>query len=213
MSLPSDSTPSKAFCNKESYFDIDDILATQERVPVVFQVPALNLGYLDSSSETNNIEAGAAMELPFWMAKALSTRGKHMVSVDLPNSYKESQREILGAEAGVVNLHKWGPYFYKFGMCLLCFEHPESTDIAKSLLQTLQNRFRGIMDSAQNASYEEIASVTKKLDVLEMSIFRVGQKSIESQLQWEKRQIEKLTVSKVIVNHRKRKRIHIENDQ
>ena len=44
-------------------------------------------------------------------------------------------REILNADANVVDLNKLGPFFYEFGTYLLHFEHPESLDIAKSLLQ------------------------------------------------------------------------------
>ena len=44
-------------------------------------------------------------------------------------------REILSADANVVDLHKLGPYYYSFGTQLLHFQHPQSLDIAKSLLQ------------------------------------------------------------------------------
>lgn len=44
-------------------------------------------------------------------------------------------REILGADATVVDLHTLGPYYYIFGTQLLHFQHPQSLDIATTLLQ------------------------------------------------------------------------------
>ena len=39
------------------YYDIDDILATEERVNSTFKVDVYNLGYLDSSSTKDNVLA------------------------------------------------------------------------------------------------------------------------------------------------------------
>ena len=57
------------------------------------------------------------------------------VSTEVPNQYREGYREILTADANVVDLHKLGPYYYAFGTQLLQFDHPDAPDIAKSLLQ------------------------------------------------------------------------------
>ena len=75
------------------------------------------------------------MELPIWLASSLCSRRRHVVSVELPKSYREPHREILSADATVVDLHKLGPHFYACGTRLIQFDHPESLDIAKTLLQ------------------------------------------------------------------------------
>ncbi len=54
---------------------------------------------------------------------------------ELPKPYKASYREILSADPAVVDLHKLGPYYYAFGSLFQHFEHPESPEISKSLLQ------------------------------------------------------------------------------
>ena len=92
-------------------------------------------GYLDSSSINEHLVPGTKVEMPFWMARALCSRKRHIVSVDTPKNYKDSYREILTADANVVDLHKLGPYYYCFGTHLLKFEQPESADIAKSLVK------------------------------------------------------------------------------
>lgn len=91
-------------------------------------------GYLDSSSESEHLQPGTKLEFPFWMARALCSRKRHIVSVDLPKQYKEGYREIFSADPTMVDLHKLGPYFYNYGSQLLQFELPETPDVAKSLL-------------------------------------------------------------------------------
>lgn len=76
---------------------------------------------------------GAQLELPMWLAKSLGGRRKRTVTVDLPKQYKEVYREILNADATVVNLHGLGPHYYGFGSHLLEFEHAERKDIAESM--------------------------------------------------------------------------------
>ena len=75
------------------------------------------------------------MEFPYWIARALCGRNKNIVSIELPKEYRDTYREILGADATVVDLHKLGPYFYAFGTLMLGFDHPDTADIAKTLLQ------------------------------------------------------------------------------
>lgn len=82
------------------------------------------------------------------MARALCSRKRHIISVELPKQYKEGYREILSADPNVVDLHKLGPYFYNYGNQLLRFELPETPDVAKSLLQVhflhLSNPLRNV---------------------------------------------------------------------
>ena len=92
-------------------------------------------GFLDPSADNNDVLPGTKMELPYWLAESLCSKKRHIVSIELPKQYREGYREILSADAEVVDLHKWGPHYYAFGTQLLSFEHPDSSDIAKSLLQ------------------------------------------------------------------------------
>ncbi|PQQ11807.1 DNA replication complex GINS protein PSF3 [Prunus yedoensis var. nudiflora] len=56
-----------------SYYDIDDILVEEQRVPVVFQ-PAVNGFDIDPSAETHCVETGSKVELPYWLAHELHLR-------------------------------------------------------------------------------------------------------------------------------------------
>ncbi|KAJ8302413.1 hypothetical protein KUTeg_018809 [Tegillarca granosa] len=155
----------------DNYFSISDILATQERIPCKIELPIHRLGYLDTSSESEDLLPGTKMEMPYWMAKALCSRKRHIVSVEQPKQYRESYREILNADA-----------------------------------TAYQARLRKIMDLSQNCYNEDTSKLTEKLDEVERYLFKSGQKGLNDFQRWETRQIEKLTTSDMVRNHRKRKR-------
>ncbi|XP_077983235.1 DNA replication complex GINS protein PSF3-like [Glandiceps talaboti] len=196
----------------ENYFNIEDILATQERIPSNVEQSILRLGFLDPSSDNKDIQPGTKLDLPFWLASSLCTRRRRIVSVDIPKYYKDTDREILKADANVVNLHKYGPFYYAFGTKLLHFDNPEVRDVAESLLQTYTSRFRKIMDSSQNAYNEDTTHLISKLDESERSVFKAGQCGLNDFQRWQKRQTLKITMSEMVANHKKRKRQEMEKD-
>ena len=190
----------------EDYFSIDDILSSEQRIPCQFELPVYRLGFLDPSSNKEHLELGTKLELPFWLAKVLCTRKKHILTVELPKSYRESQRDILSADARVVDLYKLGPFYYSLGVKLLCFDHLERGDLSKSLLETFLNRFRHIMDTSQNAFQSDTNPMTSKLDETERKLFFVGQKAKGDFEKWERGLCHKINTSNVVQNSRKRKR-------
>ena len=116
------------------YFDLNDILASHEKMPCTFESQVKDLGFLDHGSETEHIEPGTKMELPFWLAKELCARQRRIISVELPKVYREAYRQILEAEATAVDLNKLGPYFYSLGGKLLEFDSAENPRIAETLM-------------------------------------------------------------------------------
>lgn len=66
------------------------------------------------------------------------------------------------------------------------------------------------MDSSRNSFNEDTCSLTNKLDETERSLFKSGQKELNDFQRWETRQTEKLMTSKMVQNHRKRKRAALE---
>ncbi|KAH3714638.1 DNA replication complex GINS protein PSF3-like [Dreissena polymorpha] len=195
----------------ENYYDLDDIISTNEKIPCKIEIPIYRLGYLDSSSVNEHLTPGSKLEFPFWMARSLCSRKRHMVSVEMPKQYREAYREILTADASVVDLHKLGPYYFSFGIHMLKFELPESPDVAKILVKSFQQRFRKVMDSSQNCYNEDTSKLTDKLDESEILLFRAGQHGLNEFVRWETRQTEKLTTSEMVKNHRKRKRAIMED--
>lgn len=188
------------------YFNIDDILASQQRVPCSFELPVYRLGYLNPNSTDEHLAVGTKMDLPFWLARAMCTRRRKIVAVEPPKAYREAQREIISADASVVDLQKLGPYYYSLGMKLLCFEEIERAALATSLLETFLRRFRGIMDSSQHAFRQDINTLCSRLDEQEKQLFQIGQSAVSEFERWEKGKSSRITTSGVIQNNKKRKR-------
>ncbi|PKA56242.1 hypothetical protein AXF42_Ash011172 [Apostasia shenzhenica] len=96
-----------------SYYNIDDVLMEDEPISVVFQVGANGVGLLDPGSETNNIEKGAKVDLPFWLAHELYLR--QAVSTNVPACFSMKTRKEIQADASCVDLRFRCPYFYELG--------------------------------------------------------------------------------------------------
>ena len=190
----------------EDFFSIDDILACHQRVPCQFELPVYRLGFLNPNSNDEHLQVGTKMEIPLWLARMLCSRRRQIVSVGLPKAYREAQRDILSADANIVDLYKLGPYYYSMGVKLLRFEHLERADLSKSLLETFLNRFRWIMDSSQNAFQSDTTSLMSKLDEKERELFRTGQRAVQDMEKWERGESHKIVSSSVVQNRRKRRR-------
>ncbi|CAG2061548.1 unnamed protein product, partial [Timema podura] len=93
------------------------------------------LGFLDPSSESEDIAEGTSIELPYWLARSLCSQRRQIVTVEIPKIYKEAYREILKADPCVVDLHKLEIYFYEFGSYLARLDHRDSQPIGAMLVQ------------------------------------------------------------------------------
>lgn len=78
--------------------------------------------------------------------------------------------------------------------------------------QTFQNRFRMLMDSAQNAFGEDYNQLTLRLDEAEKRLFRTGLRDASQYRAWECRESEQLVMTDMVLNHKKRKRAQMELD-
>jgi len=191
------------------YFSLEDILASQERVPITTKIELPKLGFLDPSRPDETVlKSGTNLELPYWMVWSLRSRGR--VDVQLPKNWQAAQRQIVNADPNVVDLHGMGPHYYEFGSQLARLLNgagkPEDSDeISNLLLNTFMRRFRNIMDAACNSDARDTLSNTETLDELERSLYHKGQLSQKFQNMWYKRRTGTITTSKMVVKHRKRK--------
>lgn len=191
------------FGSLSHYFSIEDIFATQERLPCKFVVPIHRLGFLDPSSENEDIAVGTAVELPYWLAQSLCSRRRNIVTVEVPKIYKEAYREILKADACVVDLHKFGVFFYEFGAYLSRLEHRDATAIGSVLVQTFKERFRQVMDWAHNSRTDP--AIIQRLDSLERALFREGHHTRAQLDAWLNEGAGQITAAEMVINHKKRK--------
>ncbi|XP_056381372.1 DNA replication complex GINS protein PSF3 isoform X3 [Hyla sarda] len=71
--------------------------------------------------------------------------------------------------------------------------------------ETFIGRFRRIMDSSQNAYNEDTSALVARLDELERSLFRAGQKGLNAFQSWERGTAYQITASNLVQSYRKRK--------
>ncbi|XP_054476435.1 DNA replication complex GINS protein PSF3 [Anoplopoma fimbria] len=190
---------------EENFLSLDDILLSQERLPIRTECSFPRLGYLEKSTDAQDIPEDTKMELPLWLSKGLYEKKRRVLSVELPKVYREGWRTVFNADPNVVDLHKMGPYYYGLGSQLLHFDSPENPEIAQTLLQTFMGRFRRNMDSSQNAYNEDTSALVERLDCLEKALFTSGQSGLNGFQSWEKGRASQLTASSLVLNYRKRK--------
>ncbi|PWA24760.1 hypothetical protein CCH79_00010155 [Gambusia affinis] len=108
---------------EDNFLSLDDILLSQERLPVRTECVFPRLGFLEKSSDSQDIPEGTKMELPLWLCKGLYEKKRKVLSVELPKIYKEGWRTVFTADPNVVDLHKMGPYYYGLGSQMLHFDN------------------------------------------------------------------------------------------
>jgi GINS complex subunit 3 len=188
-----------------NFFSLNDILATQERVPCSNSTELKEMGFLDPGSDHHHLAQAAKLEIPFWMLDGMRSGKKKYLTMFLPRSYKEIYREILLADANVVDLHKLGPHFYEFGLYLMNHSAEEGDLIGEVLCETFKTRFRNILDAAQNCRDEEKLKETDKMDELERDLFMQGFNTRFDIVGWMNRSFKRINTSNIVSSFKKRK--------
>ncbi|XP_022207115.1 DNA replication complex GINS protein PSF3 [Nilaparvata lugens] len=189
---------------KKHYFSIEEILASQEKVPCTFRRTANNLGILDPSAEDGIIQRGAVVEIPLWLAKTLSRTNHGLVRMQLPKIYKDVYRDSLVADASVVDLYKMSKFFYSFGKQLSDCDEANSKELRNLLTETFKNRFRQLMAWVQNMSVEEV--ITEKLDTLERKLLVDGRNAQNRLNNWLSNRVETIQAADMVMNHSKKRK-------
>lgn len=172
-----------------SYYDLDAILAEEERVPTTFLSNAQDLGMLDSSSDGNDLSKGTKSELPLWLATTLADRV--WVKLELPRCYQARFRTYLMADPTVVNLCERSPNFYETGLRLAAFVR-ECNPIISCLASVLAVRHKDIVDKAQNSRNEDISSMTRTMTEVERQLFAIAHQESLELFRWKQRDGERI---------------------
>jgi len=178
-----------------NYFSLEDIIASQIRVPCKTLVDLPNFGFLEPSLNSENLPAGVDLELPLWVAQTMAKPGRRYVSVNVPKKYKEAYRSVLKADATVVDLNKMGPHFYQSGLHLSTLPTPESEHVAAILPEVLQKRLQSMLDSytyttavqsADDATSAQKGTMMKEthMDALEHRVYNDAKKGSEVMQDW-----------------------------
>jgi len=219
-----------------NYFSLDDLLATQERVPLTAVGDVRGLGFLDPSScvagtasSSSVLAAGSKVEVPLWMASALAKSSRTAsVQVGMPEIFEAKNKSRLQADPRVLQLPRLGPHhFYETGRHLLkvCASAEEVEALGELLVELLRGRFKMIYDDATNLDQHDVSSTPdsagsvsavsatastaatfEKLDLLERTLHATGKESSRSVQRWIDRKTEQISTAGVVARHLAKKR-------
>lgn len=162
------------------YYDIDDIVMEDERISTVFQVGAHGVGLLDPSSETNNIEKGAKVELPVWLAHDLLLR--QAVTVSIPACFSHKTRKEIQADAACVDLRNRSPYFYELGCKIAPLVGDRS--LGSFLLYAFTGRYKEMLSKSHSSTAGTVPKFSTRLTKEETQLFEAARFSMTDFKKW-----------------------------
>ncbi|RKP08192.1 DNA replication complex GINS protein psf3 [Thamnocephalis sphaerospora] len=167
----------------DDYYDIDSILADQQRIPCTMNIEGTALGYLDNNPG-EDLPYGSHLELPLWLAQALAR--SQQVAIDMPKAYGESMRNSMKASTGNIDLQQLGPYYYLFGTKLLALV--DDMELHHLLAGTFRERVCSIMDYAHSRAGAEQTTMFMRMDNTERTLYQIGRRSVGALRRWSLRE-------------------------
>ncbi|XP_015877395.3 DNA replication complex GINS protein psf3 [Ziziphus jujuba] len=171
-----------------NYYDLDDIIAEEERVSVVFRKAVNGVG-IDASAETDCVEIDSKVELPFWLAHELYLR--KVVKLKVPTCFNQKTRLELGADAACVDLRSRCPYFYEFGCKIARLFNScepetrvEGRDLGSFLLSAFENRYKEVLAKAHSAAFAAASKCFTLLTKEETTMYEAAQSSMAAFKKW-----------------------------
>ncbi|KAJ2676870.1 hypothetical protein IWW42_000208 [Coemansia sp. RSA 1085] len=159
--------------SKPSYYDIDDILAVQERVPCVLQVDLDGLGSAGSGG-SSKVHRNSRWALPFWMADRLNE--EDYVNMEVSPMFSKQANRMYAASPVSVQLRAISQHYYQFGLHL--------GDLVPEVPQVLQNmymqRLQKIAQISQQGGNIETLDFVQSLDKTESRMLKLCQQSKSS---------------------------------
>lgn len=222
------------FDDDPEYLDIDDILAQTQSVncKFLFSIPGLDFLSPGNSQEVNH---KSNLLLPFWMAKTLYTYS--MIDIELPRPYTEKFYEVIQADPDVIDLHRAGPYYYRFGKLLMGLRREKGNNldtyteegqrnkfrreegetlgnrnsIADGMMRTFHHRRHKLINYSINprasGGHTDVHKFESRLDNMEKKLFQLGRQQVEEIKDWKSRRIELISNNMTATRLSKRRKI------
>lgn len=182
------------------YYDIQDILAEEERLPVKFRAGGTQIGRaIDPSCDDDDLKEGAKVDLPFWMVKCLAPR--NMVEVKLPKFYGDRVRREVQADPGCVSVREYCPFFYEFG--LKAAPIVPDTSLTDFLVTTFRGRYQEVLTRAHSCTDQDFTALKRLLSREEVELMEAGHQSMASHRWWLQR-LEVLKIAPILRKSKKR---------
>ncbi|KAJ3024139.1 UNVERIFIED_CONTAM: DNA replication protein [Siphonaria sp. JEL0065] len=144
----------------DKYWDIEDVLAEQQKIPCFISHDIPGYGFLDGNS-SENVSSDS-------------------VEIEIPACFSKRVLDDLSTSATSVNLNGLCPCFFYFGIKFVNLI--EGIALGKVLAEAFSERLAEIMRYSQSGrSYSKFISF---LDDTEKQIFNIGRESFQSVQMW-----------------------------
>ncbi|KAJ2082440.1 DNA replication protein [Coemansia sp. RSA 988] len=177
--------------SKASYYDIDDILAVQERVPCVLQVDLDGLGSA-SGGGASKVYRNSRWTLPFWMADRLNE--EDYVDMEVSPLFSKQANRMYAASPESVQLRSISQHYYQFGL--------QMGDLVPEIPNVLRNmymqRVQKIARIAQRGQNIEAFDFVQSLDRTETRLLKLCQQAQGAIPEWQQNKAYVLTKASAI---------------
>ncbi|TCD70497.1 DNA replication protein [Steccherinum ochraceum] len=180
----------------DEYYDIDAILAENQKVQCTFKVNVPDMGHL-AGGEDRDIKSGAKIQIPMWMAYILIY--SDYADFNIPPPFSSRVRNALDAEARSVRLTSLvgqGGMWYTFGVMIMRLLNDEpALEMSNILVKTFRARLTEVVDQAQHfasigastgggSSGDQGMAFREGLDGTERELFALAQWSVKLMKKW-----------------------------
>ncbi|KAJ3290614.1 GINS complex, Psf3 component [Rhizoclosmatium globosum] len=161
----------------DKFWDIDDVLAEQQKIPCFVSLDIPGYGFLDGNS-SENLAKNTRVEMPFWLVYPMTVADS--VEIEIPACFSKRVTDDLSTSAKSVNLNGLCPCFFYFGIKFVNLI--EGIALGKVLAEAFSERLAEIMRYSQSGrSYSKFISF---LDDTEKQIFQIGRESAHLMQMW-----------------------------
>ncbi|THH33717.1 hypothetical protein EUX98_g446 [Antrodiella citrinella] len=180
----------------DEYYDIESILAENQKVQCTFKVNVLEMGHL-AGGEERDIKAMSKIQIPMWIAYILIY--SDYADFNIPPAFSLRVRNALNAEARSVRLTSLvgqGGMWYTFGVMIMRLLNDEpAMEMSNILVKTFRGRLVDVIDQAQHfasintssasgGSADPTMAFREGLDGTERELFALAQWSVKMMKKW-----------------------------
>lgn len=192
-----------------NYYSIDDIFVTQEKIPCRSLQVQRKLGFLDISSESEDLQV-QNVNLPLWYCLAIDSARNPTFKLNVPEIYTGPFADRFKADSTVVDLGRLNKYFFELGR--YCCKFDRTGAVAQTLFETCKTRMKYLKDVCCNDQMADVKA-NHGLEFLEQELYKIGSSQTVKFAKWLQDESNcNIKASAMVINHRKRRREENLND-
>ncbi|KND02791.1 uncharacterized protein SPPG_01872 [Spizellomyces punctatus DAOM BR117] len=182
----------------DEYWDLDAILAEQQKLPSFFRMDVPGYGFLEGNLDVD-LAANTRIELPYWLAEHLALND--YIDLELPKCFGHRVRNDLNASPTSVNLGSLCSYYYRFGVKIINLV--VDAMLPDILADAFIARLPLIMDYTQTSRLRtDRSEFIYSLDETEKELYKTGHESVTAMAQWDQRKAVRIHTAEVLRRER-----------